>query len=87
MLRLSLSLLLLLASAAQAQDAPEDQPHRADRERTEQLNHRALEASRPRVSPADLRAYQAARARYQAEMRAWRERSGACEAGDRQACR
>lgn len=45
------------------------------RAETERLNHEA-----------ELRAAQAAQARYESDMQAWRARVRACEAGDRRAC-
>ncbi len=90
MVRLPALLVITTAiTAAHAQSDGEDADHRTDRVQTEQLNRRALQASKPRISyrEQDLRDYQSARARYERELAAWRQRAAACEAGDWSACR
>ncbi|SDD56993.1 hypothetical protein SAMN05444678_11640 [Sphingomonas sp. YR710] len=81
---LALSLLLITASAAHAEDAE----HRADRLRTIQLNERAKAASdrRDRNLGHPTDGYRAARARYEREMDDWRRQVAACREGDYRAC-
>jgi hypothetical protein len=81
---LALSLLLITASAAHAEDAE----HRADRLRTIQLNERAKAATdrRDRNLGHPTDGYRAARARYEREMAAWRHQVSACRDGDYSAC-
>lgn len=77
--------LLLIAAPAVAQ---EDAAHRADRERTEQLNRQVSNAT-ARHARANAQArdrYRAQRSAYQRSMAEWRKLFDACEAGDRSAC-
>ncbi|MFW2828798.1 hypothetical protein [Sphingomonas sp. ID0503] len=75
---------LLLLAAPQAEDAA----HRADRERTEQLNRQAAKiVERRQARNADAREdYRDADARYQRQMAAWRQRVVECRSGNWDAC-
>jgi len=81
-----LALAFLLAAPALAQ--AEDEAHRLDRQRTEQLNRQAARTVAARDDRNDdaQRAYRAARADYERRMAAWRRRVAACNAGDWSAC-
>ena len=89
-------LLAILASAspvaANAQ-AMEDEAHRLDRLRTEQLNRQAGaavarrdDAGAARDHQAAERDYAAARAAYQRRLNQWRQRVDACVNGAYEAC-
>jgi len=80
----ALFLAFLLASPAFA----EDEAHRLDRLRTEQLNRQAAKAIDARDSHNDTgqRAYRAARADYERRMASWRRQVAACNGGDWSAC-
>lgn len=80
----ALALALLLATPAFA----EDEAHRLDRLRTEQLNRQAAKAvdRRDNDNDANQRAYRAARSDYERRMAAWRRRVAACNDGDWSAC-
>ena len=82
-------LLLPILLAAGTPALAEDEAHRADRLRTQQLNRQAqafVEARDRRPAASDP-SYRAARARYARDMAAWRAQVEACEAGDVRACR
>lgn len=82
---LSVAMVLMPAPVfAQAEDAD----HRADRERTEQLNQRAaaIVEGRSDANARSLERYRDARARYERERAAWRRRVQDCEDGDYDAC-
>jgi transcription elongation GreA/GreB family factor len=85
-MRYSLALAFLLATPAIAQG--EDEAHRLDRLRTEQLNHNAAKIvdAREDRNDAAQRAYRSARTDYERRMAAWRRRVAACNAGDWSAC-
>ncbi|NIJ07783.1 hypothetical protein FHS31_001393 [Sphingomonas vulcanisoli] len=78
--------LLLTATPAIAQD--EDAAHRADRERTQELNRRAAAVVERRndSNAQGSAAYRAAHARYERDMAEWRRRVAACDRGDWSAC-
>jgi hypothetical protein len=84
-----LPLMAAFAAAASAEPTDEDELHRADRLRTEQLNRQAAAAVSRRTVRNDSgdTVYRAARARYERDMAEWRRRVEACEAGHWQACR
>jgi hypothetical protein len=84
----AMSLLLALLMSAAISDEPLDAAHRADRDRTRALNRDAGKHVTRRLDRNDANeaAYRAARARYEADMAAWRRRVRACEAGDWSAC-
>jgi len=81
---LVVALLLTTPAVAQA----EDEAHRLDRLRTEQLNRNAAKVVDARQDRSDAaeRAYRAARADYARRMAAWRRRVSWCEGGDWSAC-
>ena len=83
----ALVLISLLATPALAQ--VEDEAHRLDRERTEQLNRNAARVVDARQDRSDSaqRAYRSARGDYERRMAAWRRQVAACNAGDWSACR
>ena len=81
--------MVAFAAAASAESQEEDDLHRADRLRTQQLNRQAAGAVSRRTMRNDSgdADYLAARARYERDMAEWRRRVEACEAGYWQACR
>jgi hypothetical protein len=80
------ALALLLATPALAQG--EDEAHRLDRLRTEQLNRNAARKVEARDDRNDAaqRAYRSARSDYERRMAAWRRHVAACNGGDWSAC-
>jgi hypothetical protein len=86
-MRLFLALILaVLPAVAWAQ--AEDDAHRVDRTRTEDLNRGAAHAvdRRNAANAAKLDRYREAREDYQRAREEWRRRLAACEAGDDRAC-
>ena len=86
-MRMLIPILLVLSPVAGlAQD--EDALHRADRERTEQLNRRAAIKvdDRDDANARSLARYRDARAVYERERAEWRRRVAACQSGDDRAC-
>ena len=81
----AVALLLLLTAPALHAQPPEDEAHRLDRLRTEQLNREAGRAAGDRDDAAMAR-YRDARADYEAALRDWRRRVADCRAGDDRAC-
>jgi hypothetical protein len=88
MARIAALILLTTAFAASAEPSNEDEAHRSDRLRTEQLNRQAAQTVTRRIQRNDNgdTEYRAARARYERQMAAWRRRVYDCEAGDWSAC-
>ena len=85
--------LLVAVPTALASQAVEDEAHRADRLRTEQLNRQAADIVARRDDPGAARDhdeaqrdYAAARAAYQRRLAAWRARVDACVNGIYEAC-
>jgi len=81
-------LLSLLFLPGPALADPDDAAHRADRARTRQLNNRAAAVVDRRFAGNDrsLSDYRRARASYERQMDAWRERVSDCRAGYYSAC-
>jgi hypothetical protein len=78
----------LLFVAGPALADPNDAAHRADAERTRQLNNRAAAVVERRFAGNDSRisAYRQARMRYEHEMDDWRQRVSDCRSGAYSAC-
>jgi len=79
---------LLIALLVTAPALAEDEAHRLDRLRTEQLNRQAARVvdARDNRNDANQRAYRAARSDYERRMAAWRRQVAACNGGDWSAC-
>ncbi len=93
MVRFQLAALLALPPAAVSAQAVEDEAHRLDRLRTEQLNRQAAavvakrnDAGAARDADDAQRDYAAARAAYQRRLAQWRARVDACVNGAYEAC-
>jgi uncharacterized membrane protein YcjF (UPF0283 family) len=94
MLRFGIAALaLLMPLAAASAQAVEDEAHRLDRLRTEQLNRQAAavvakrdDAGAARNADDAQRDYAAARTAYQRRLAAWRARVDACVNGAYEAC-
>ncbi|MEH3108003.1 MAG: hypothetical protein PGN09_12215 [Sphingomonas fennica] len=81
-------MILFAAALLAATAVPGDAAHRADRLRTEALNHSAAAAvARRDAANATVRARgRADRADYERRLSAWRRQVAACRAGDAEAC-
>lgn len=93
MRRIFLAILLSALAAAASAQAMEDEAHRLDRLRTEQLNRQAAAAvarrddvGAARDNAAAERDYAAAQAAYRRRLNQWRQRVDACVNGAYEAC-
>ena len=87
-MRLFLALMLALVPASACAQAEEDEPHRADRQQTQDLNRNVQRSvdQRNAADAARLARYRDAAAAYERRRAEWRRRVAACENGDDRAC-
>ena len=83
-----LPLMLMSLPVSASAQVDEDEVHRADRERTEQLNRRAGSVLEDRndANAHTLARYREAREDYERKRAAWRRQVAACDRGDDRAC-
>lgn len=87
-MRAFIALMLMLMPAVASAQTEEDEPHRVDRQHTQDLNHNVQRAvaARQAADDAKLARYRAAEQDYERRRAEWRRRFDACQQGDTRAC-